>query len=374
MAASLVQAGVEVHVATTIVPDEAATRHLAMGQPTLVHSWTCYYFPRQSNFYKFSMSLLTWLHEHVRDYDLVHVHALFSFASIAACRAARRAGVPYVVRPLGLLNQWGMKNRRRHIKALSFRLVERPLLNAAAAIHYTSTSEQQEASSLNLKARSVVIPLGIDTSSFHQLPSRDKFEGRYPQAQNRELILFLSRLDPKKGLEILLQAMSLLVKSRPKVLLIIAGSGADAYVSKLHAIVENLGLGEHILWTGFLGHEEKCAALGAADVFVLPSKSENFGIALLEAMSAGMACVTTSGVALGAEAAAAGAVRLASYDSASIAAALGDLLESPEARASLGRAAQSLAERQYSLKAMGRALKSLYTELSGHTARSIRPA
>jgi glycosyltransferase involved in cell wall biosynthesis len=360
MAASLAQSGVEVHVATTIEPKEAAERNIVLGEPVPVNSWTCHYFSRQSEFYKVSLPLRSWLREHVRDYDLIHVHALFSFAPLAACWEARRAGVPYIVRPLGLLNQWGMKNRRRHIKALSFRFVEGPLLNDASAIHYTSVREQQEASTLNLKARPFVIPLGIDTSPFHTLPEKGTFEKKFPQTKGQNLILFLSRLDPKKGLEILLPAMKLLAKSHPNTLLVMAGSGTEDYTTFLHSLVEKLDMQSHVLWTGFLGHEDKCAALGAADIFVLPSQSENFGIALLEAMAAGKPCLATAGVALGEEAAAAGAIRLTAHDAPSLASALADLLASPDARASLGKASQALADGKYSLEAMGTGLVALY--------------
>lgn len=363
MAASLTQAGVDVHVATTIEPSEAAERGIPLGQPVPSGSWTCHYFPRQSQFYKVSLPLMTWLKSHLRDYDLVHVHALFSFTSIAACRVARHSRVPYIVRPLGLLNEWGMQNRRRRVKALSFRFVEKPLLNDASAIHYTSVREQEEASPLNLKARPAVIPLGIDTSALHQLPSRETFEKKFPQAQDRELILFLSRLDPKKGLELLFQALQRLAKARPKVLLAIAGSGADDYTATLHEMVDALGIRNHVLWTGFLEQQEKLAALAAADVFVLPSQSENFGNALLEAMAAGKACVTTPGVALGAEASTLGAVRLVPFDSESIALALGVLLDSPDTRSRLGEAAQALATSRYSLEAMGENLATLYREI-----------
>lgn len=364
MAVSLVREGMEVDVATTIDPTEAAERKLSFGEPVRMDSWNCYYFPRQTSFYKGSLPLMTWLNKHVKDYDLVHVHALFSFASIAACRAARSAGVPYIVRPLGLLNQWGMQNRRKYVKALSFRLIEQPLLNAAAAMHYTSTREQQEAASLNLTVPSVIVPLGIDTAEFQQLPARSDFEKAYPQARHRKLILFLSRIDPKKGLEVLFHAMQRLAKSHPDALLILAGSGTDAYISHLRSLADELGISGHLLWMGLLDHEEKRAALGAADLFVLPSQSENFGVALLEAMAAGVASVSTAGVALGEEAGAASAVRRAEYDAGSLSTVMAELLDSSYDRAKLGQAGQAFAQTRYSLHTMGINLAAVYRDIT----------
>ncbi|RBP45323.1 glycosyltransferase involved in cell wall biosynthesis [Roseimicrobium gellanilyticum] len=364
MAASVAAEGVEVSVATTIDRDEAARRNIQFGTPVHLDAWTCYFFPRHGRFYKPSLSLLKWLWQHMAEYDLVHIHAVFSFAPIAAWKAALHAGRPYIVSPHGLLNQWGMIHRRKHIKALSFRLIERPLLNAASAIHYTSDAEQQEASLLNLTARPLVIPLGIDMSAYVNLPDRQLFEARFPEAQNRQIVLFLSRIDPKKGIEVLLQAWRQLAPSHPNALLVIAGSGTVEYTSSLKAKAEELGIASKILWTGFLGHEEKRIALGSAEIFVLPSKSESFGIALLEAMAAGVPCVTTLGVALGAEASAVGAVQPADYEADSLAAAVGRLLDSAELRGRLGMAGREFATGKYSLEAMGHALKAAYLTLA----------
>src|SRR5207302_2043641 len=102
-----------------------------------------------------------WLSEKASNYDLIHVHAVFSYTSVCAGKIARRNGIPYIVRPLGVLNRWGMRNRRRLVKSLSFRLLEKPLLNNAAAIHYTSEQERIEAEELGVAAPSFVAPLGL---------------------------------------------------------------------------------------------------------------------------------------------------------------------------------------------------------------------
>lgn len=351
-------------MATTIDPEEATRRNIQFGAPIRMDAWTCYFFPRNTRFYKPSLRLLKWLWQHTAEYDLVHIHAVFSFAPIAAWKAALHSERPYIVSPHGLLNQWGMINRRKRIKALSLRFIERPLLNAASAIHYTSNAEQQEAASLALTAKPLVIPLGIDTASYQNLPNRRVFEAQFPETQDRPLVLFLSRIDPKKGIEVLLQAWKQVASSHPSALLVVAGSGTADYTASLRAMAEELGIAPRILWTGFLGHEEKRVALGAAEIFVLPSKSESFGLALLEAMAAGVPSVTTLGVALGEEAAAVGAVQPADYDAGSLALALGGLLDSTELRGKLGKAGRAFATGRYSLEAMGRELKSAYLALA----------
>jgi glycosyltransferase involved in cell wall biosynthesis len=96
----------------------------------------------------------------------MHLHGLFSHAPSAASKAARRHGIPYIVRPLGVLNRWGMENRRRLVKALSFRLFDLPMLERAAAMHYTSRMELEDAARFGLTNIQRVIPIGIDLSSF----------------------------------------------------------------------------------------------------------------------------------------------------------------------------------------------------------------
>jgi glycosyltransferase involved in cell wall biosynthesis len=358
MARALHAEGVEVDVATT--DDDGPGRHLSLGTGPAEHwGYRVWSFPKQTEFYKLSLPLARWLNRHVREYDLVHIHAVFSFATVAAARAARRAGVPYLVRPLGVLNRWGMEQRRPWLKALSFRLLDKPLLDCAAGLHFTSLQERDEAAGLGLRAPAQVLPLGFDLGEFDSLPPAPVFHAAFADTADRPLVLYLSRLDPKKNLEGLLEAWAQV--SGPA-RLVIAGEGDAAYTAALRERAAQLGLGERVLWTGRLQGECKRAALAAATLFVLPSRSENFGIALLEAMAAGLPCVSTPGVALATEAE--GSVRVVAAEPAALAGALNRLLEDPAERTRLGAAARELARRKYTLLAMGRELKAWYEEVT----------
>lgn len=356
MARALQAEGVEVDVATT--DDDGPGRRLSLGAgPVPREGYRLWSFPKQTEFYKVSLPLASWLNRHVRDYDLVHIHTVFSFATGAAARAAQRAGVPYLVRPLGVLNRWGMEQRRPWLKALSFRLLDKPLLDRAAGLHFTSVQEREEAVGLGLRAPARVLPLGFDLAEFEALPPAAQFHEAFADTAGRPLVLYLSRLDPKKNLEGLLEAWA---RVAGPARLVIAGEGDPAYTVGLRERAAQLGLGDRVLWTGRLEGELKRAALAAATLFVLPSHSENFGIALLEAMAAGLPCVSTPGVALAAESG--DAVRVVAAEAGALATALQDLLGDADARARLGAAAQELARRRYTLLAMGRALKAWYEE------------
>lgn len=363
MASALVAQGVEVDVVTT--DDDGAGLRLAkpsLDWQMMPGGWRLRHFPKQTEFYKVSLPLGWWLLRHVADYDGVHVHAVFSFASSAACMAAQWHAVPFWVRPLGTLNAWGMKNRRRWLKGLSFRLLDKPWLDRAAAIHCTSYAEAAELAPLGIRSRSAVVPLGMDLGAFDALPPASVFQAAFPRAARGYCFLFLSRLDPKKGLESLLSAFASCQAREQGWQLVIAGSGDASYELLLKEQADALGLSEVVTWTGFLGGEMRLAALSACRVFVLPSHSENFGIALLEAMAAGMACVATSGVALAVDAAQQGAVLLAEDGEEGLGKAMDQLATDPAKCRQLGQCAADLARRTYSAPAMAKALESLYCQ------------
>lgn len=358
MAKALSAAGLRVDIVAT--DDDGPGRRMqnqAPGMPVQFEGYRVFYFPKQTEFYKASLPLLYWLMKHVDDYDAVHVHALFSFSSLAASWACLLKQVPYIIRPLGVLG-WGMQHRRRLLKAFSFRLLDKPVVDRAAAVHYTSSQEQDEAVHLCLRCRPVVIPLGFDLAPFQSLPSSQAFLARHPEAAGKKVVLYLSRLDPKKNVAALLEAFAIL--RRDDVVLVIAGSGDPGHMAHLQEHSAQLGIREKVLWTGHIEGEMKLSALAAASLYVLPSLAENFGIALLEAMAAARACLSTPGVALAAEAAKEEAVLLATADPPSLAGAMRSVLDDPALAGSLGSRAASFVRSRYSSDAMAASLAGLY--------------
>jgi glycosyltransferase involved in cell wall biosynthesis len=192
MGRGLTEAGVEVHVATTD-DNGRGLLNVPHGIPVLKEGVTYWYFPRQTRFYTFSWPLSRWLAQHVRYYDLVHIHALFSYATLPAAFSASCCGTPYIIRPLGVLNRWGMRKRHPWLKKLSFRLIDSHILANAAAIHYTSEQEHLEAAELGIVQRSVVIPNAVDMTMVSSDYSVGQFRALYPQLAGRTIILFLSR-------------------------------------------------------------------------------------------------------------------------------------------------------------------------------------
>jgi glycosyltransferase involved in cell wall biosynthesis len=357
MERALTQEGIFVETVTTDDEGPGRRNEKGDGAAKTENGVIRRYFSKQTEFYKVSLPLARWLKREVRRFDLVHIHALFSFSSLAAARAAKQAGVPYVIRPLGVLNQYGITQRRALLKRLSLHWLEAPAIRNAAAVHFTMEAEREEAELLGIPFKSVVIPLGMEPQN---LPLPDLLSPPY--------VLFLSRIDPKKNLESLLDAWRGVVDTRPDWRLVIAGSGGAEYIASLKGRCASLGITGSVDWAGQVKGEEKARLLVDAGIFALPSFSENFGIAAAEAMQAGKACLFTAGVAVGAWAARVGAAVASGESSAELAVALAGMIDDPTGRLELGCRAAAFAADELSSEVMGQRLVKLYRELVPFTA------
>jgi len=235
----------------------------------------------------------------------------------------------------------------------------------AAAIHFTSQAEQGEAESLGWPLRSHVIPLGIEP---FDLPSPEVFLSLYPCLRDRRRILFLSRLDPKKNVETLLKAFAKVGADRCDIALVICGDGNLEYIAQLKELAMKLNIADSIVWAGNVGGEVKHAALACADLFVLPSFSENFGVAAVEALIAGVPSVLSHGVAVATEVAAAGAGMAVDPTPDAVAAGIHFYMSNPDKGLVARHNAQQLAAEKYSANAMSARLVSLYRNITANSS------
>lgn len=363
MESALRAQGEEVETCTTDDDGPGMRNGKPIGRALAENGVVRRYFRKQSEFYKVSIGCAWWLLHHAHQYDIVHIHALFSFTSAVAAWAARRANVPYVIRPLGTLNRYGIEQRRPALKRLSTRLIEGPLLARAAAVHFTSVQEQEEARALGVTMRGTVVPLGVQATA---PGDPEVIRARFPVLRESICLLFLSRLDPKKNIESLLMALAIHKDVLPRPVLLIAGDGAPEYVDQLKSMAESIGVAGNVVWAGHLRGEQKASAFAAAEAFVLPSFSENFGIAAVEALSAGLPCILGRGVAISCEVERAGAGIAVEPTPLAIAQAISQIMSDRAQRAAMaGRAAQ-LAHDQYSVGAVGRGLSKMYARILNH--------
>jgi glycosyltransferase involved in cell wall biosynthesis len=165
-------------------------------------------------------------------------------------------------------------------------LIARAIMDNASVLFYSAMGEREEARSLNFKAPSVIIPHGLNFDDFVNLPPRGTFRSRYMAGHSGPLVLFLSRINQKKGLDILARAFALVLARLPNARLAIVGSSdPPQFEAQVKSWIKETGISDYVVMPGLLVGEEKMQAFADADVFVLPSHAENFGFAVFEAMA-----------------------------------------------------------------------------------------
>ncbi|TYQ28120.1 glycosyltransferase [Pseudanabaena sp. UWO311] len=244
--------------------------------------------------FAFSRSLTTWLWQHINEYDLVHVHAIFSYASTIAMVIARIRKVPYLNMPHGLLCKWSLQQSKFR-KQIYLNVIERSNLLHSQSLHFTTQQEQEEFNLLKLNIPSFILPLGVQIPIL--IPNAQSHLRLLLQIPTHfPILLFMSRIHPKKGLEYLIESLGKLKEYN--FALIIAGSGESDYVQQLQDLLVAQGISDRAHLVGFVEGEIKNLYLQGSDLFTLTSHSENFGIAVMESLAAGTPVLITDGVAI----------------------------------------------------------------------------
>jgi len=304
------------------------------------------------------MPLVNWLWKNARTFDVLHVHGVFSCAPDAAAWIARKQRLPYILRPYGVLNRWGMQNRRPLLKKMVFRACERRNLEAAAAIHYTCEQERVEAEELGFHAPAAVVPNPVEIPPATEV--RGRFRSLHPELAGKLIVLFLSRIDAKKGLDLLLPAFAQLRREHVNAALVIAGDGDRAVETQARRQAIELGIADSIVWTGFVQGQEKHDVLWDADIFALPSYSENFGVAAAEAMAHACPVVITDQVGIH-QFVTVNAIGIVTPCRAeNVARALGRLAGDASLRASMGARGRTVALSEFSTSAVVDRVLDLY--------------
>lgn len=351
MCRALVNQGIETQILATDA-DGPGRLAVPLAAKTTWDGVPAIFFRRNaSEAFKYSFGLSRWLRGHVQEFDVVHVHAVLSHASLAAGAACRRAGVPYIVRPLGTIARWSLGQKPWRKKAV-LALAANRMLRRAAAIHCTSQGERDDAIAVFGLTRSVVIPLGIDPSwSDAGVAVRDSA---------RPYVLALSRLHPKKDLELLIDAF---LDAKEQVhggwRLVIAGDGDRDYVARLGERIVARGAGDRVSLQGWVEGSAKQQLVRGAALFALASRHENFGLAVLEAMAAGVPALVSEEVQIAHEIQAAGAGWVVARTRDAFTRSLQIAMTNPELRERASRSARTLGAR-FTWPQVGRQLASLY--------------
>jgi glycosyltransferase involved in cell wall biosynthesis len=345
LAKALVARGHQVDVFTTSVdgPDDSNVPHGTSVDLDGVGVW---YFPSSFRRLYWSGAMRSALARSVADYDVVHIHSVFLYPTAAAAHAAQRANVPYVISPRGMLVPELIRQKSRWTKTAWIRLVERGNFARASAVHFTSAREKDDARGVALDIpSSFVVPNGIELPPLVDV------------ARDENTIVFLGRINWKKGVDRLITAMATLPDAR----LVIAGNDEERLTPRLRELAEKLGVSDRVAFIGRVDGQAKFELLARATVFALASLSENFGNVVLEAMAMKTPVVVTPEVGLAEEVRRARAGVIAMPHE--LAAALDSLLHDPERRRIMGGHGRRAVEEHFTWPKVAAEMEAQYARL-----------
>jgi len=295
--------------------------------------------------FKFSRPMSVWLDRNITKFDLVHVHAIFNHASIAATRACQNQHVPYVIRPLGSLDPWSM-SQKRFRKQLFWRLSGQKMMHGAAAVHYTTNAERDSVEQTLRLNHGHVIPLGIEFEPTDFPAQANGLKNLLSGLDHHPYVLVLSRLHPKKALDVLIEAFAHVTSNDQfaEWRLVIAGEGPSDYMERLRGVVSNENAEARIIFPGWLDGDNKRSALRNASLLALASYQENFGLCVIEALSYSVPVLISPQVNLADEIKNAGAGWISNVDRKALEAALSDIFQNGSERATRGSAGKVLSQ------------------------------
>ena len=347
LARRLAGRGHEVAVYTTNQRFPKGVEDVPLDRPVDMDGVAIHYFPCEFGPMLISRRMGAAFARDMTSFDVVHSHGIYRYPQIAAGHYARRAGVPYIVRPHGSLDPFVYNQKERRLfKRVFERLFMYRYLNSAALLHFTDQEELERIRFLGLQSEPVVVPNGIDTAIYH----RPDLEGRFRALHglgDRKILLHLGRIARQKGLDITVRAFAKLRHEHPDAVLVIAGPDNTGFTATVDGWIADAGVGDAVLYTGMLTGETKLAALVDADLFVSPSYFENFGTTVVEAMAAGTPVAISDQVYIWREIVEPGAGLATPLDVEAFAAALSAILADPGRCRAMGERAFTVARQRF---------------------------
>ena len=359
----LARAGQPVEVAGSIGPGDELG-YLDSDYPEFrTHRFQRSFPARYAN----SSDFCHWLPGALKNYDLVELHTIFSALIFRAGRICRDAGVPYLVRPHGSLDPFDLQKHPR-LKAFVGPRFVRPLLAGSAGAVLTAPLEAERLQTYGANVPRFVAPLPVSLPE--GTGDGEAFRRRHDIPMDATVVLFMSRVDYKKGLDFLIPALGRLHPKHPKLRFVLAGTGDPEFIDRVRGWVAKEGIAAMTREVGFVSGPEKRDALAAADLFALPSLNENFGIVLIEAMHCGVPLLISDQVYIQQEIRSASAGLVCKPEIGSVTETLGVLLGDAPARRRMGEAGRRLVEERYRPQAATEHLVRTYQEvLSGSESR-----
>jgi len=360
MSAAVAALGHEVWIYTT---NQDISEETSIGRDQVEISngvYIRYFQLNRPRFWGASWRLGAALNDDITSFDVVHIHSLYLFHDWVASHVCLKNNIPYIVRPHGTLDPY-LYSRHRFRKRIMEWVFQNKALQGAAAIHFTSNDEQDLAAQYCFGRPGMIVPNGVDLPSDEPEIFKEIFFKKHPKLVGARIVLFFGRINFKKGLDILVNAFEK-VKAKDAVLLVV-GPDNEGYGKKVRGWVKNLGIIDRVIFKGLVTGREKWEVLSAADVFVLPSYTENFGISVVEAMGMKIPVVISDKVNIWHEIKAANAGVVVPCDVDSTATAIDSLLMDPALVSIMGENGRHEAEKTFNWETVGAQLEIHYKKL-----------
>lgn len=364
---ALVKNGIDVTVYTT---NAGQNREVPVNREVNIDGVKVFYFKLSKisglvlgASWQFSIDMTKALMRNVPEFNVIYINGLWNYPAAVSCYYSRRYHKPYIIAPRGMLYRYTM-GKKAWKKWPYYQLISKRDMQHASTIHYTTRDEAEQCHTrLHLKNTALIIPNGVDLSSFVHLPESERLTARYPVLEGKKVILFMSRISWKKGLDTLAKAFGMLAKDRDDIHLLIVGPDEGGYEKKVRDWLENGGVQDKVTFTGMLKGKAKLEALSGSDLFVLPSYSENFGMVVVEAMSCGLPVVISDKVGICDDVESANAGIIVETDAAQVAGALSRLLEDPRLCSEMAERGRILVASKYGWDQIADSMISNFNEM-----------
>ena len=300
-------------------------------------------------------------------FDVVHLHGVWEPSNLQVAAACRDAKTPHVISLRGMLDDWSMEQSRWR-KRLYMLAGGRKMLERASAVHCTADAELAQSRKWFPRGRGAVVPNLMDMSPYASVPDPEVARNRWPELRACDSsVLFLSRIQHKKGMEHLVDAMSILASRDDAPHLMIAGTGDSEYEERIRKQADDLGLGSRISWVGHVGGDLKNSLFAACDVFALPTSQENFGFVFFESLACGTPVVTTDLVDTRDEIERSGGGVIVSQDAEAFADAIASFRDGRRDAASMGTSGREWTLKNLSTEEVSSRFERLYESCIGES-------
>jgi glycosyltransferase involved in cell wall biosynthesis len=320
--------------------------------------------------YAFCPRLIPWLRANRNRYDAVVVNGIWQYHSFGAWSALRNSDTPYVLFTHGMLDPWFKKEYPlKHLKKwMYWPWAEYRVLRDAKAVLFTCAEERRLArdSFWLYRCNEMVVNYGTSRPPGDPDAQREEFFSRYPELQGKKLALFMGRIHRKKGCDLVIESFAKVLGSCPEWHLVIAGPDQEGWQKSLNDRATQLGLAPKLTWTGMVHGEMKWGALRSAEVFLLPSHQENFGIAVAEALAAGVPALISNKVNIWREILDDGAGMVSEDALEGTCALMRSYLEmSEQKKSAMRQAAENCFDRRFEIRRAAESLHAILTSFSG---------